>query len=399
MTATIPGNSRSPLVIATILREEGNTGVHTHFRQLRSYLDRCGAPSEIITPFSWGRLLRTPVFGIRLALERPAPPASVIWYRLWHEVFLRQALRERLSQLCDCVVYAQCPLSARAALQARQGPHQRVVMAVHFRVSQADEWAGKELIKPGGTVFRAIRRLESETIPRADSIVYVSQWARDALIAWLPQAAKVPSATIGNFVAPLEAEPGPAPIGDLVSVGSLEPVKNHRFLLEVLATANRAGTPLTLDIFGEGPLLAQLSEQAHSLGLDGQVRFRGFQPDVRQQLPRYRAYIHSSVSEACPLAVIEAMAAGLPVAIGDIGPMAELCEDGAEARFLPLDDPVRAAKIVIRLLESEPDRVRAAAAALARFRRDYNAEVNGPRLDRFLQGRAAQTAGQTAAGA
>lgn len=388
-----------PLIIATILREEGNTGVHTHVRQLRRYLAGRGASSEIITPFSWGKLLHAPTFGVRLALERPAPSASVVWYRHWHEVFLYQALRKRLAQLGDCVVYAQCPLSARAALRARRGRHQRVIMAVHFRISQADEWAGKELIKPDGTVFRAIRRLEADTIPRVDGIVYVSEWARDTLHDWLPREAEVPSAVIGNFVAPQETEPGRQPSRDLVSTGSLEPVKNHRFLLEVLAAANKAGKPLTLDIFGEGPLRKDLLRQAHSLGLDGQVRFRGFQPDVRRQLPGYRAYVHTSLSEACPLAVIEAMAAGLPVVVGDVGPMSELCEAGAEARFWTLDNPARAAETLIALLESEADRASAAAAALARFRRDYNAEVNGPRLHDFLLGRAAQTAGQTADGA
>ena len=181
-----------------------------------------------------------------------------------------------------------------------------------------------------------------------------------------------------------------------MSVGSLEPVKNHRFLLEVLAAANRAGRPFTLDIFGEGPLRRELTQQSEALGVGAQVRFLGFQPDVRRQLPRYRAYIHSSVSEACPLAVIEAMAAGLPVVVGDIPPLAELCEDGAEARFFPLGDTARAAETLIDLLESEPDRARAAAAALERFRRDYNADVNGPLLQQFLLAGAARTAGQTA---
>lgn len=384
------------LIIATILREEGNTGVHTHVRQLRRYLAGRGTPCEIVTPFSWGKLLRGPAFGVRLLLERPAPGASVVWYRHWHEVFLHRALRKRLTLLGDCVVYAQCPVSARAALRARQGRHQRVVMAVHFCVSQADEWAGKGLIEPEGAVFRSIRKLEADTIPLVDGIVYVSEWARDILHVRLPGKAELPSAVIGNFVAPLEAETGQEPDRDLVSTGSLEPVKNHRFLLEVLAAANRAGQMLTLDIFGEGPLRKDLLRQVRSLRLDEQVRFRGFQPDVRRQLPHYRAYVHSSTSESSSLAIIEAMAAGLPVVVGDVGPMSELCEAGVEARFWTLDDPVQAAETLVALLASEADRARAAAAALARFRRDHNAEVNGPRLHDFLLGKAAQTAGQTA---
>ena len=58
----------------------------------------------------------------------------------------------------DCVIYAQCPLAARAALRARRGSHQRVVMAVHFRISQADEWVNMKQIRRDGRVFRAIRR-------------------------------------------------------------------------------------------------------------------------------------------------------------------------------------------------------------------------------------------------
>ena len=54
------------------------------------------------------------------------------------------ALRGLLEEGSNCVIYAQDPLAARAALRARRGPYQRVVLAVHFRISQADEWADKE---------------------------------------------------------------------------------------------------------------------------------------------------------------------------------------------------------------------------------------------------------------
>ena len=136
-----------PLVIATILREEGITGVHTHIRQLRRCLEESNKTATLMTPFSWSRTLAVPAFGPRLILQRCSGTADVAWYRHWHEAFLRRALRSSLAEVGDCVVYAQCPLSARAALRARRGPEQRVVMAVHFSVSQADEWAVKNLIK------------------------------------------------------------------------------------------------------------------------------------------------------------------------------------------------------------------------------------------------------------
>ena len=54
-------------------------------------------------------------------------------------------------------------------------------MAVHFRVSLADEHAepGREIGRDG-IVFRWIRQAERDTIPRVDGMVYVSAWARDS---------------------------------------------------------------------------------------------------------------------------------------------------------------------------------------------------------------------------
>jgi glycosyltransferase involved in cell wall biosynthesis len=373
------------LVIATMLREEGRTGVHTHVRQLRRYLAAQGVRAELVTPFSWARPLTVPVFGARLVVDRLSRPASVVWYRYWHELFLRRGLRRVLATAGPCVVYTQGPPESLAALAARQGPHQRVVQAVHFRISQADEWADKGMIARDGTVFRRIRRLERTVLPRVDGLMYVSNWARTALVGWLPEAAAVPSTVIDNFVSPVSAGPGGEPLADLVTMGHLEPVKNHRYMLEVLAEAARTGRRYSLDVYGEGPLRGDLLRQATALGLDGQVRFRGFDPGVRSLLPRYRAYAHASYSESSSLAIIESMAAGLPIVAGNIGPIAELCTEGVEARFWPLDDPAKAAAVLSGLLDSEPDRLRAAAAAQERFRREFDAEVIAPRLWAFLR--------------
>lgn len=375
----------APVIMATIMHEEGITGVHTHIRQVRRYLKDNRVATAVVTPFSWGRVLSYPVFGVRpLILERCSGPASVVWYRYWHEVFLRHSLRRCLAGLGDCVVYAQDPLAARAALRARRGPHQRVVLAVHFQTSQADEWAHKRQIRRDGFLFRAIRRYERQVILRVDQLMYVSQSAQNGIMDWLSEAAAIPSAVISNFVSPVRSEPDQEVLGDLVTVGSLLLAKNHRFLLEVLAEARRAGRSLTLDVFGEGPLRKELLRQARQLGLEGQIRLRGFRPDVRDFLPRYRAYVHASYVDSQSLAIIEAMAAGLPIVTAAVGGISELCDDGVEARFWSLDDPVQAAATLIGLLDDEPARVKAAQAARERFGRDFDAQVVGPRLLDFL---------------
>jgi glycosyltransferase involved in cell wall biosynthesis len=387
------GSARDPrpVIISTTFRETGTTGVHTHFQQVAQFLREQGTPVKIVTPFSRARPLTYPMFAPRLVLQRVNGPASVLWYRHWHEVFLRNALKRELAAAGDCVIYAQGPLDARAALAARTGPRQRVVMAVHFRTSQADEYAepGREL-KRDGRVFRAIRETEQEVIQQLDGLVYVTKWARDALLTWLPEAVWVPSTVISNFVAPLPAAGGAGAAGageylaDLVTAGRLDDRKNHRFLLEALAAAGRAGHRLTLDVYGDGPLKRDLEQRIAALGLETQVRLCGFRTDVRALLPRYRAYAHAAYAETSSLAIIEAMAAGLPIIAGGIGPIAELADDGVEARFWPLDNPEQAAVIAVELLGSEEARAKAGTAALERFRRDYSAAVLGPQIRSFL---------------
>jgi len=377
------------VTVATIFREGGETGVHTHFGQLRGYLEQHGTEVTVVTPFSWHRALTYPVFAPRLALRHASPAAAVLWYRYWHEQFLYRALRQRLADGREQVIYAQGPLEARAALRARRGPQQRVIMAVHFRGSQADEHAepGREF-KPGGRLYRAMRRAERDVILRVDGLVYVSGWARDALLGWLPEAADLPSEVISNGVTPAAAqvpgEPERRPVADLVTVGRLDEAKNHKFLLDVLAEARRQERRVTLDIYGDGPLRRELAHRITALGLDGQVRMQGFRADLRQQLPAYRAYVHASYAETSSLAIIEAMAAGLPIVAGGIGPIPEICKDGAEARFWPLDDPARAAAILLELLDSSATLAAAGNAARARFQRDFDIDVVGEKLGSFL---------------
>ena len=207
---------------------------------------------------------------------------------------------------------ARCP--ARAALRARQGPHQRVVMAVHFRMSQADEWADKKQIRPGGRIFRGIRRLEREVIPQVDGLMYVSQVGA-ACPAELASGERRRAVHRDRELRGTAARhPGQEPLADLATIGHLEPVKNHRYMLEVMAAARRAGRTLTLDVYGEGPLRRDLLQQARLAGPGAAgPLLRRSGPMYAIILSRYRAYVHASYSESSSLAIIEAMAAGLPI--------------------------------------------------------------------------------------
>ena len=137
---------------------------------------------------------------------------------------------------------------------------------------------------------------------------------------------------------------------------------------------------------GAGAERSNLLRLAAELGLTDQVRLRGYRPEAREVLPRYHVYVHSSHSESSCLAIMEAMAAGRPVVSSTGGALTALFDDPQEGRFWPLDDPDRAAEILVDLMESEPERARVGAAARARFLRHFDSDVVAPRLISFLRG-------------
>ena len=88
------GSAREPrpVIISTTFRETGTTGVHTHFQQVAQFLREHGTPVKIVTPFSWARPLTSRCSLPGSCSRRVSGTASVLWYRHWHEVFLRGAL-------------------------------------------------------------------------------------------------------------------------------------------------------------------------------------------------------------------------------------------------------------------------------------------------------------------
>lgn len=375
-----------PTFVATILRGSGSTGVEAHAAEAVCELDRAGVPAELVTSFSGSRPLALVWFAPRRALDKVAPAASVFWYRWSHGTALRRVLARRLRDRPGAVVYAQCPVSACAALRARRHPSQRVVMAVHFNVSQADEWAEKGKIPANGRTFRAIRRLEQKVLTSVDALVYVSEAVKADVAGHVADLERVPSVVIPNFIrdGAQQRDPALPPAADLVSVGSLEPRKNQAFLLEVLAEAAKVGRRCTLDIIGDGSSHQALVERARELGVAGDVRFLGNRNDVRALLPGHRLYVHAAHYEALPVALIEAMSAGLPVLAAPVGGIPEMLDAGRAGAFWPLDDAVAAARTLLGLLEDPDTLSRLSASSRDRFVDTYSANTVGPRLARFV---------------
>lgn len=380
MSEPRPAPAGPEVVITTLMRADGGSGVQSHVRTVRDYLDSVSRPVSVLSPFSSSSPLLWPAFGARLAIRTVVPSAGVWWYRHWHAHFLGHALKAHLATPRSRVLYAQCPVSAEVALRTRTT--QRVVMAVHFNVSQADEWAAKGEIPWNGSLFRSIRASEDRVLPQLDGIVYVSAFMRDVLEARLPVLRQLPAAVIPNSVT---SRPStcPPPLADLITVGALQPHKNHAYLLEILAVAARRGHRYTLTVVGAGPERSSLEALARRLGLAVQVRFLGYQPDPRSLMGGHRIYCHTSMMESFGIVLIEAMAEGLPVLAAAVGGVPEIVRPGQDGAFWPLDDPAAAADALIDLMEDTDRRGKMAEEARARAA-DFSTDVLGGRLLSFL---------------
>jgi glycosyltransferase involved in cell wall biosynthesis len=122
----------------------------------------------------------------------------------------------------------------------------------------------------------------------------------------------------------------PAPTGRLrlVTTGRLTKVKNHALLLDVLARLIAAGRPATLDILGDGEERRALEGYAVARGVADRVRLHGRVEDVPAFLRSADVYVHAATYEPFGLALVEAMATGLPVVALDGFGNRDLLRDG-----------------------------------------------------------------------
>ncbi|HTN60544.1 MAG TPA: glycosyltransferase, partial [Devosia sp.] len=160
------------------------------------------------------------------------------------------------------------------------------------------------------------------------------------------------------------AEAHIAGIPILITAGRLNPVKDHRTLIEAFALLRRT-MAAKLVILGDGPLRAELGALIAERGLDDAVLLPGFVADIRPALAASDLFVLTSTSEGFGNVIVEAMAAGVPVVSTDCphGPR-EILDNGALGELVPVGDAPAIAAAMARMLANptNPDRLKARAA-------------------------------------
>lgn len=173
------------------------------------------------------------------------------------------------------------------------------------------------------------------------------------------------------------AEMGDAPV--IATAGRLVPVKDHATLLAAFA-ALRAKRPARLVLFGDGPLAADLKQQAVALGIGSDVLFAGYVDDLAAIYAAADLFVLSSTSEGFGNVLVEAMAAGVPVVSTDCthGPR-EILADGRYGALVPVGDPEALADAMGQALDTPMD-----ASLLQQRAADFSPERIGDRYEALL---------------
>jgi arylsulfatase A-like enzyme/glycosyltransferase involved in cell wall biosynthesis len=140
----------------------------------------------------------------------------------------------------------------------------------------------------------------------------------------------------------------------VLGVGRLHSIKNYKLLIDA-SVAILKQRPNTLFLLaGEGDHRAELEARISALGVEKNWRLLGQRKDIALCLAAADVFVQPSRCEGFGLAVIEAMAAGLPVVATDVGGMGEIIEHEVTGLLIPHNDRAQLATSMHRLL-AEPE--------------------------------------------
>lgn len=155
------------------------------------------------------------------------------------------------------------------------------------------------------------------------------------------------------------------------SVGRLAPVKGHDVLIKAARIALRQRGDLFFVFVGEDCRNGELQAMAEREGVGNRCLFGGYTPDVYPWLRRFHLFVLPSLSEGMPVALLEAMLAGLPVIATRVGGVPEVVEHGVSGLLVGPRDPQALADAILALAENSDARKQMAEAGRARASENF----------------------------
>jgi glycosyltransferase involved in cell wall biosynthesis len=183
------------------------------------------------------------------------------------------------------------------------------------------------------------------------------------------KVAIVPNGLDMQTFAPHSPRPLPRRV---VMVANLRPEKGHDILVDAAVEVLRRVPDARFDLVGAGPQLRPLRARVEARAVSRSFSFLGHQDDVPAHLAAADIFVLPSRSEAFPNAVLEAMAAGLPIVASGIDGILEIVDDDRTGLLVPPRDPMALADRLCRLMADPALGARLGAAARAEVETRYS---------------------------
>lgn len=155
------------------------------------------------------------------------------------------------------------------------------------------------------------------------------------------------------------------------TVGNINPIKGHKYLLRAAAEVLESGQQIAVPIVGaklesREAYFEELRSLRSDLGLEEHVQFVGFRSDIPELLSLFDVFVLPSVAEACPIAVLEAMAMECPIVATNVGGVPEEIPDSDHGWVVPSKDSSALAGAIQEALDNPDEAKRRVSNARAR---------------------------------
>lgn len=173
--------------------------------------------------------------------------------------------------------------------------------------------------EPLRTVYQIIERI---LVRWTDRVICVSNHSRE-----LALARGFPSKKLVTIHNGLDQGSEPSETNRSASAVMVARFAEPKLHASLIRAAKRV-SGLEVHFIGDGPEMMSCQELARELGVEDRIVFHGFMDQVGLQLPKFGVFVLLSRHEGFPLSTLEAMRAGLPVIVSNVGGAPEAVQDG-----------------------------------------------------------------------
>lgn len=249
---------------------------------------------------------------------------------------------------------------------ARWGCDGPVIVHLHSRGREACGSAPLEIALSGVDAAIAVSRAVAE------------------IVVGIPIKVIYPGVEVGEARCPRGQRP--LVIG---SAGRLVEIKGYTYLIQAMRPLMTEFPECRLEIAGDGPERAKLEAEVAAFGLCDRVSFLGWKPNIRSVMRNWDLYVQPSLEEGFGLAVLEAMATGLPVVASASGGLVELIEHASTGWLVPPGDSATLGQCLQKAIRDFECLDAMGAAGRARVLRYFSAELMAAQIsgiyDKILQ--------------